>query len=179
MSKIEDYWKASQDNFIWRDFAELQKAGLSAEILASLVADKAIGSDSVAVSGGRWRRRFNSQRAVILPIYGPASGELIDLIAFSPSTPRAFWVLTGKAGLLGYEAATRAEHFQEPLFLHETPLDWLKSGGEGSVILNWKHYWPLYFGRVREIRVGSEAFGERVHGLMSRPFPVPEVMVAT
>jgi hypothetical protein len=178
MTDIPKLYSDAQDKFGWPDFVSIQAAGLSAEILSSLVAAKAIGAEEISVQGKRWQKRFRGQRVIILPVCGPATGEVVDLVAFNPKTPKAFWVHTGAGVMLGEVSAARAEHFSEPLYLHETPMDWLKAAGEGSVILDWKHYWPLYMGSIKRVRVLDEAFGKRAADLMARPFPTPEIEVA-
>jgi hypothetical protein len=63
-------------------------------------------------------------------------GEIADLVAWSPSPPRlASW--QGATALLGAEEILAPRLTQEAaLWVHMTPLDWLKSDREGVVIID-------------------------------------------
>lgn len=104
----------------------------------------------------------------------------VNLVAFRLDTPRSFWLFdpTGHAPYLGHDAVERAIFYHEPLMVHESPLDWLKAGCQGCVILQWNHYWPAYFGGVSALRAMSPSFGEKLQARLAAPLPVPEIQVA-
>ena len=175
---IEGAWHAASDEFGWPDFAALQLAGVDGTVLASAMAQRLIGADDICIRDGRWERRFRGRRAVVLPVWQSQAADIVDLVAFRPEAPKAFWLLTGHGVMLGAASAIHADYYDEPLLIHETPLDWLKAGGDGAVILDWRHYWPLYMGSIKTVRVVSLDFGRRLRAAMQRPLTCPEIEVA-
>ncbi|RUT28499.1 hypothetical protein EMQ25_16080 [Arsenicitalea aurantiaca] len=68
-----------------------------------------------------------------------ADGEAtLDLVAWPLNRPSHVLTMFGRAPLLGlWEAMNPATYFMgKSLVMHRTPLDWLKSGCSGAVILN-------------------------------------------
>ena len=62
---------------------------------------------------------------------------LQDIICWHPEKPQQWYFLRGEAGvILGEKALFESSLFREPLTLHSTPFDWLKSGCEGSALLD-------------------------------------------
>lgn len=111
-------------------------------------------------------------------IYRKASMEVIDLVAFRPDTPRSFWSYTGAGMMLGADALDRAQHYSEPLAVHESPLDWLRAGCDGIVILDWKHYWPAYLGGLPALHASNVEFGRALSAKLSAPLQLPQILVA-
>jgi hypothetical protein len=188
---VEAVWSAAKDGFGAADFVALIRAGVPKEVLAAhLYRDLWPGALDIAIENGKWRQMFRGERAIVLPVTSPETGELVDLVAFRPQTPRSFWRFIGTAPLLGYDSLALAEyetrlvredHDGRPglgiLHIHETPLDWIKSGCAGVVILDWKHYWPAYFGAVVALRAKDLAVGRWLTGILERPLPSPDVLV--
>ena len=82
--------------------------------------------------GGLYEPRDEGLDAVIVPVH--ADG-LADLVAFRPSLPGRWWRRLGAVPVLGEENMRR---FQvDPLRVCATPLDWLRGGGRGVVIIDW------------------------------------------
>lgn len=136
----------------------------------------AMGVAQFAVNQGRWVRRFNGERAVILP-YG-FGDDLIDLIAFRPETPRSSWTMTGACQYLGQDALDWANMVHEPVVFFETVPEWLAADEQGVVVLDWETFWPFHLANVPAIRCATVEFGRRVKALLERPFPVPQIEVA-
>ncbi len=62
---------------------------------------------------------------------------LEDLIAWQPAQPDIWYFLRGETGLiLGEENLVFAQLAGEKAVLHRTPLDWLKAGRKGAVLLD-------------------------------------------
>jgi hypothetical protein len=83
--------------------------------------------------------------AFILPVWtGPApsiySGVenpvLIDMIAWRPDDPARWWYRTGEGDALGIDNLDLAHVEGWPISLHKTPLDWLRAGCRGAVLLD-------------------------------------------
>lgn len=59
-----------------------------------------------------------------------------DLIAWLPSDPSRWWRRHGVATFLNEQAVDRARCCDESAHLHETPLDWLRVGCRGAVVID-------------------------------------------
>lgn len=176
---LETAWAEARRSLAWADYKALLNAGVPKTFLARAMAEKCLGVDDIAVKNGLWMRRFRGERAIVIPEMSQATGQLTNLVAFHSETPRSFWrMLDGGAPFLGPDAIERAEHFNEPLMVHETPIEWLRAECEGVVILDWNHYWPLYLGGVKQVRTASIEFGRRLRDTLMRPLPIPEIQVA-
>ena len=84
------------------------------------------------------------QIAIIQPCAGcpePYFPEVIDLCAWFPSNPNKWWMRTGCGPVLDLDAVERAAFFDKPLTIHRTPLDYLRSGCVGTVILRDSAFW--------------------------------------
>lgn len=153
------------------EYTALLHAGVRAPLIMALMKDHAIGADDIAVRDGRWERRFQGERAILLDADG-------DTVAFRLQAPRAFWRAHGSALLLGRDALERAAFLGTPLWVYETPLDWLRADCDGVVILDWVHYWPIYLGGLATLRTKDVAFGQRLRAMLEHPLPRPEIQVA-
>jgi len=95
-----------------------------------------VGMTSIQThSGGLFDIVDDGDLAVIVPVgeWDGLNWQLEDLIAFMLDDPTRWWRRLGAADVLG-----NVEGFTiEPKTLHLTPLDWLRAGGTGLVILDW------------------------------------------
>ena len=64
-------------------------------------------------------------------------GRLVDFLAYFLNTPGTWWLRRREIPILGAETLSRAEFYQQPLRLFETPHDWLKARGGGVCVLSW------------------------------------------
>jgi hypothetical protein len=175
---ITTIWKSAKQGFGAQEFAGLVRAGVSKEFLAAeLYRDLWIGALDIAIQNGKWRQMFRGERALVLPIVSPESGDIIDLAAFRPETPRSTWLFTGAGRFLGDEAIRESEHFGKPLEIRETPLDWLKARCTGLVILDWKQLWPFWFAGVPALKFDDRDFAGVARAMLERPFHIPPVLV--
>lgn len=177
MSDLEKLWAKASPEPIgpWEDISALMDVGVSVRSAIT------IGALDVAIQNGRWAERFRGDRAIILPVCAngmwPGIDEIIDLVAFRMETPRSFWTYSGDGMVLGRCGMDRASYFGEPLMVHECPLDWLKAGRRGIVVLDWQQYWPLHLSGVPALLCPNEDFEPRLRGNMQRPFPIPPILV--
>ena len=65
----------------------------------------------------------------------PGWAEIDDLVAFKPTDPGNWWLRRGAVDLLG--AYNIRPWKLAPTRIFESPLSWLKAGGNGVCILNW------------------------------------------
>lgn len=180
MTSVLDAWHAATPDPIgpWDDYWALHQAGVPWNSIqcGGLLG---VGADDIAFQNGRWERRFMGRRAIIVPAMGFRENRLSDLVAFRLDAPRAFWRLEGTEPLLGYDSLEDASDRREPLMVHESPLDWLRAGRIGAVILDWTQYWPMWFSHIPALRVMDVAFGRRLKAMLERPLQIPEIQVAT
>ncbi len=95
--------------------------------------------------------------AIIQPVLrGPAPSLecgiehpiLCDLIAWRPAEPAQWWYRWGcDTPALGDEYVEDA-HTLGPLYCHRTPLDWLRSGCRGTVLLVFAEHFAFETGRA-------------------------------
>ena len=148
--------RPATQNLTWPEYNSLLTAGVDKRLLAGLYASRNI-----------WAGTVDGERVVFLS----------EGAAFRLDKPKQFWATTTNP-FIGQESLERSIHFQEPLLVHETPLDWLKADREGIVILSWEHYWPLYLADVPTLRTLNVAFGRRLSAALKHPLPLPEIQVA-
>ena len=100
----------------------------------------------ISTVGRLWMPEPTGTPAFILPIWdGPApsiySGAenpvLIDMIAWRPDDPARWWYRQGEVDVvLGIDNLDLAHTEGWPISLHRTPLDWLRAGCCGAVLLD-------------------------------------------
>jgi hypothetical protein len=91
-----------------------------------------IGFTDIETNGDLFEPAETGTTAIV--VAEVVGGEVIDLIAFHPSTPGRWWLRLGAAELLG------AENLGErvfPTIIRANPLRWLQGGGRGVCIVNW------------------------------------------
>ena len=129
----------------------------------------------------------NGRRAFITPVYGPVrplevavidpdAATPIDLVAWHMDQPNRWWLRRGTAVLLGEIEIVYAETYGEPIRIYRTPLDWLKAGGEGVVILDWTEAWF----HLRGLKLGAEdhQHGEELQRRLRPPWSKgPQILV--
>ena len=116
---------------------------------------------------GLWDLEEGGKLGLVIPVW---AGSVFADLVWTPiwDDPARWWVAMGAREVLG-DVNVPADD-GESLWLHETPLDWLRAGGGGACILDWK---PA---RVRsamsyrsEFMVGSKSFGDRFDKAMRVP----------
>lgn len=81
---------------------------------------------------------------IVLGVSESPDEPIIDIVAFKPSEPNRWWLRLGQAVILGRHNARLALFKEEPLFIHATPLDWLRADCMGVVVLDWNADLTLY-----------------------------------
>ena len=79
---------------------------------------------------------------------------IVDLIATKTHTPHTWQTRFGAAPLLGIDWPDWCKQsigISEQLFAYSTPLDWLRSGGQGVCVLDWDADLSLCLGGVEQI----------------------------
>ena len=129
-------------------------------------------------AGGLYEPDDTGDPALIVPIFLgeiPAPGNpvaepiLDDLIAWHPDRPNRWALRAGTAVTLGNAWGSW------PLPIHRTPLDWLRAGGAGVVILDWVGAF-LRFGDSPLLAQDLE-HGQEIRERLTRPVPCPPILV--
>jgi hypothetical protein len=110
------------------------------------------------------------------PLAAVCFGDIVDLVAFRLEEPERWALRIGSATWLG---SIEPQVFDPPpVFVHRTPLDWLRAGGHGLVPLTTK---PFELSQLlmpcREIRVSNELFAGQIKRALQRPWPLPRILV--
>ena len=87
-------------------------------------------------SSGLFEPTFAGPPAIWVPCY-TRTEDLADLVCFYPQRPKRWWLRLGVADVLGESNFGRLFHL-DPTLIHATPLDWLKAGGDGFVVIDWQ-----------------------------------------
>ncbi len=121
----------------------------------------------IDTTGRLWMPESTGTPAFILPVWaGPAppiycgveNPVLIDMIAWRPDDPARWWYRQGEVDLVLGDAHLVDAHTEGwPISLHRTPLDWLRAGCRGTVLLD--HCEACWAGsRLREAAAESRAW---------------------
>ena len=111
---------------------------------------------------GTFRPSEGGQWAVTLGV-DDREGRLVDFVAYLPSDPGRWWLRRNESPILGVEDISRAEFFQRPLSLFETPHAWLLGRGRGAVVLDWGCDLRGIFEAVPRIHCQSTELKEHLH----------------
>jgi hypothetical protein len=120
------------------------------------------------LGGGFYQRAEHGKRAFIMPASGSCDSPT-DLIAWCRDEPGQWWRRLGAADLLNETAIEIAEAMSEPLTVHVTPLDWLRGGGRGVVVLDWRANLRAGFSGVRRILAADHATAQRLNKALRSP----------
>lgn len=88
--------------------------------------------------------------------------EIVDLIALRTDDPTQWWLRRDIVDLLGSDEIDRAAFAGLPLVLLPSPLDWLRAGCVGAVIVNWSLDPRSIFGAVDTVHCTTEALRHRL-----------------
>ena len=148
-----------QAQALWLALPDISDEGLARLGIDRTIANRAGGLawSRITTAGRAFDFAHHGVPAVIQPVWrGPAPSIecavdhpiLADLIAWRPGAPGQWWYLWGAdTPTLGDEYVEDA-HALGPLYCHLTPLDWLRSGCRGAVLLDHAEHYVLAFGRA-------------------------------
>lgn len=114
--------------------------------------------------------------AVIMPVM--EEGTTIDLIAWRSLRPD-FWLRrNGQGWALGIDLIQEPhlwDGFKE-ITLHATPLDWLRAGGQGAVILDWPVSLIRKLDKFNTIICEDAGVRKRLDSILSVPAHKPKII---
>jgi hypothetical protein len=118
----------------------------------------------------------DGEMAIIQPVaqcVESGSPDVIDLVTWLPDDPAHWWLRIGHWPLLNPDAVSDATFFGEdnPVVVHAMPLDFIRAGCEGVVVLQWTAGLPFYFGAVRKLLAMGADTGRRLQECFDRQIP--------
>jgi hypothetical protein len=111
--------------------------------------------------------------AIIVPLF--EDGALLDLIAVGLST-RSTRTRAGIATVLGQEWIDHAKATEATVRLFADPIEWLRNGRRGSVIVDWRSA-RFALSDVPGIACENELLAERIKRAMQQPVHLPKLFV--
>ncbi len=109
------------------------------------------------------------QRAFVHPVYACGiDSEIIDAVAWMPSSPARWWTLRNTGWPIGDDQLHYAEFWREPVTLHSNPLAWLAADGDGAVVTDWIMSSPA-LRSVPTIITYDHEFGREVERRLTMP----------
>jgi hypothetical protein len=145
MNSLEEEFYSAQERLRPNHVAKVKSAGVCHDLLSVWVL---CGVARVTFDGAHyWPDPDNGVPAIITPVRvedprTPESsnsslairlGHIVDLVAWRLSRPSAFALRHGSATWLGAIGPQLLD--PEPVLVHRTPLNWLRSGGAGICLL--------------------------------------------
>ena len=129
-----------------------------------------VANADVTVFGERWKPSADGMiHALIVPVCN--AFEMVDLIAFDPKAPDQWYTRTGLHSMLGIVELQRAILYGHLIVVHDTPLQWLLSGGEGCCPLTMDSC--VAFQGVGEIKASDRVF-EMITERLEIEYPRPK-----
>lgn len=146
---------------------------------AQLYAETLIGVTTGAIDRRDfWQPDEAGRRLLVTPL--TEAGAILDLVAFDPKEPNAWYLRTGHGWALGHEAMERASQGwpgDAPLVLHATPMEWLASGCEGTCVVQWTDEARRTIRDLAACEVRSSEFARALRLELTRPPRIPEILV--
>jgi hypothetical protein len=142
----------------------------------ALVQPWPIGATSVLFDGHNFAPDPNGVRAITIVVID--CGYIIDIAAWQPrSGQMASWF--GRAFCIEQDQVSNpATYFADgALLVHATPLEWLRAGREGIVILRPELSY-IYLGRCRRLWVSDLQLAAIVRRQLQPPKPKVQIIVA-
>jgi hypothetical protein len=127
----------------------------------------------VEPSGPHYTPREGGKPAIIVPVFD--GGELIDLTATGLETRRTLTRL-GIASVLGQDAIDRAKDGETYVYLFSDPIEWLRNGGRGAVVLDWSVA-RFALADLPAIACATEFLAARIDKELRQPLAVPPLFV--
>jgi hypothetical protein len=103
------------------------------------------------------------------------AGEIIDIIAFHPFRPNSWMLRTALGWALGPDCLEKRWGDARAIELHDTPLNWLRYGGNGLCITNWKSPELRKLLEVERFEVVNAALGRVLIEVLSKSVRLPVI----
>lgn len=117
----------------------------------------------------------DGEPVIVMGVSEHPDEQIIDLVAFQPSDPTRWWLRSGQGVVLGLHNARLAAFKEEPVFVHATPLDWLRAECQGVVVLDWT---ADILSRLDGYGILTDATtGKRLEQAFTRHFNFPQIKI--
>lgn len=144
--------------------AALQACGLPAD---------GYGIAFVAIDPHNYAPADGGKPAIIVPLF--QDGALLDLIATGLET-RASRTRAGIGTVLGRDWLDRAKDTETALRLFADPIEWLRNGCRGAVVIDWRAA-RYELADLPGIACENEMLAARVERALKRPTRLPQLFV--
>ncbi|ODP37383.1 hypothetical protein [Sphingomonas turrisvirgatae] len=122
---------------------------------------------------GTYQPQEDGTAHVVQPVF---DGGLVDLVAWRSSQPQRWWTRRGLGWMLNADRCLASRWDAGFLTLHATPLDWLRSGGEGGVILDWDAPDVVMLRAFATIACPDRSFMADLRNALVRSFRMPKLV---
>jgi hypothetical protein len=131
------------------------------------------GVSFVEIYGHHYAPVAGGKPAIITPLFH--DGELLDLVATGLQT-RSTRTRQGIATVLGREWIDHAKGTETTLRLFGDPIEWLRNGGRGAVVVDWRSARHA-LADVPGIACETEFLAAQVERAMHQPVSLPKLFV--
>ena len=100
-----------------------------------------------------------------------------DICAWFQDRPTRWWLRRGIGVVLGADEAEHKEFMREPLYIFDTPADWVAAGGNGGCVLSWDATLPLYLAADGRYECQSNKIAAKLRRALTPPRPNVRVEV--
>lgn len=109
-------------------------------------------------------------RRLVVPVY--EGSELLDLVAFSTTSPDHWLLRTGFGLALGLFEGWEPHRWADSVHLYRTPLDWLRAGGDGLCVVDWSAPEIYMLNDLRQITVNDHHVRQQLINALQRPLRI-------
>ena len=102
-------------------------------------------------------------------------GGLVDLVAWRSAAPTRWALATGLGSLLNADMAFASRWDGDRLSLLSTPLEWLRHGGDGAVVLDWDAPDLDWLRLFSTIDCASDILAATLRRALSKPKRLPTI----
>jgi hypothetical protein len=162
---------------LFREYLASRRTGRRPELAAALndcgLSDEGFGVSFVEIDGHHYVPVAGGEAAVIVPLF--VDGALLDLVATGLRT-RSTRTRAGIATVLGQEWIDRAKETETTVRLFADPIEWLRNGRRGAVIVDWRAA-RYALADVPGIACEGELLAKRVESALKQPTHLPKLFV--
>ena len=114
---------------------------------------------------------------IVQPVF--ENWALVDLVAWQTTAPDRWLRRTGAGWALNADNADFIDRFGgPPVLLHATPLDWLRAGATGTVILDWSSPRIERLRWHEEVCCATAALAETLRCRLTEALRLPDITIA-
>lgn len=152
----------------------LRSLGVSSQTIARIGDQQApFGISKVDHIGQAIYQPGGERQSIVTPVYDGC--DLIDLISWQTSFPARWLWRCGAAWALGIDSIASNNWTDDPLQIFATPLDWLRGGADGLVILDWDAPEIRQLLRVKAIQ-SDLAIAAQLRSALMKPAYFPKII---